>query len=575
MVILTLKKWLIPDNQQSLSTNTYFWLTLSLFFAILYGCLSLRQSFSAPLVIQDDARQHVFWMQRFLDPTLFPNDLIADYFQSVAPIGYKKVYQLAALIGINPFIFNKILPLILGVILTVLGFYFTLEILPIPFASFTSMVLLNQSLWMTDDLSSGTPRAFVYPLLLGFLYMLAKKSLFGCIFFLVLQGLFYPQTVFISMGTLTLHCLVFNIQSFKISLDRTNLKLFTLCFVATFFVLLPYALKTSSYAPVITGKVAQFLPEFQPGGRARFFVDDFWTYWISGDRSGLLYKTVLSPATLIAAFLMPLFALFPNIFTLVKSFRRQWVIIIQLILASLGMFYFAHLVLYRLHLPGRYTQYSFTIILAILAGISLVTLVDLCIRLAVGKALWQKIVSLLVVFVIISGLTGYPVFMESFLSGNYVKSNLGELYNFISQKPKDIVIASTSLEAGNIASFTGRSVLVSVEHAIPYHQGYYQEIRQRYQDIISAQYSPNKADLQKVIEKYNITFWLLDDKTFSEKYIAKNGFLNQFQPETKQAIENLQLGKIPALLKLQESCNVFSQKKYLLIDSECLIKSGS
>ena len=573
MVIITLKKWLIPENQQFLSRNTYFWLTLSLLFTILYGCLSLREAFSSPFVIQDDARQHVFWMQRFLDPALFPNDLIADYFQSVAPVGYKKVYQLAALLGINPLVFNKILPLILGIITTVFGFYFCLEILPIPFASFASMVLLNQSLWMTDDLSSGTPRAFVYPLLLGFLYMLARKSLFGCIFFLVLQGLFYPQTVFISMGTLTLHCIVLNLRSFKISLDRTKLKLFALCFIATFFVLLPYALKTSSYAPVITAEVAKKLPEFQPGGRARFFVDDFWTYWISGDRSGLSYKTILSPATLIAAFLIPFFALFSNIFTLVKSFRPQWVIIIQLILASLGMFCFAHLVLYRLHLPGRYTQYSFTIVLAILTGISLITLVDLFLRLAIGKALWQKIVSLLVVFVIITGLTGYPVFMESFLSGNYIKSNLDELYNFISQQPKDIVIASTSLEAGNITSFTGRSVLVSVEHTIPYHQGYYQKIRQRYQDIISAQYSPNKSDLQRVIDKYNISFWLLDDKTFSEKYIAKSGFLNQFQPETKQALENLRLGKTPALLKLKENCTFFSQQDYLLVNSECLMNS--
>ena len=571
MAILTLKKWLIPNKEESLSRNTYFWLALSLFFAILYGFLSLREAFSSPFVVQDDARQHVFWMQRFLDSTLFPNDLIADYFQSVAPVGYKKVYQLAALIGINPLVFNKILPLILGIITTVLGFHFTLEILPIPFASFTSMVLLNQSLWMTDGLSSGTPRAFVYPLLLGFLYMLARKSLFGCIFFLVLQGLFYPQTVFISMGTLTLNCLVFQPKSFKVSSDPTKLKLFALCFIATFFVLLPYALKTSSYAPVITAKAAKILPEFQPGGRARFFVDDFWTYWISGDRSGLSYKTVLSPLTLMAAFLMPFFALFPNTFTLVNSFRRQWLIIIQLILASLGMFCFAHLALFRLHLPGRYTKYSFTIILAILAGISLVTLVDLCLRLAVGKAVWQKVFSLLVVFVIIFELIGYPLFMESFLDGNYITSDLGELYSFISQQPKDIVIASTSLEAGNIASFTGRSVLVSVEHAIPYHQGYYQKIRQRYQDIISAQYSPNKSDLQKVIDKYNISFWLLDDKTFSEKYIAKSGFLNQFQPEIKQALENLRLGKTPALLKLKENCTSFSQQDYLLIDSKCLM----
>ena len=271
MAIVTLKKWLIPENKQSLSRNTYFWLTLSLFFAILYGCLSLREAFSAPFVIQDDARQHVFWMQRFLDPTLFPNDLIADYFQSVAPVGYKKVYQLATVIGINPLIFSKILPLILGIITTVFGFYFCLQIFPIPFAGFASMVLLNQSLWMTDDLSSGTPRAFIYPLLLGFLCMLARKSLFGCIFFLVLQGLFYPQAIFLSIGTLVLQLLIFTRKGFSISLNYGSGKFFLICLITAIFVLLPYALKTSEYGPVITAKAAKLLPEFQAGGRSSFF----------------------------------------------------------------------------------------------------------------------------------------------------------------------------------------------------------------------------------------------------------------------------------------------------------------
>ena len=573
MVIVTLKKWLIPENKQSLSTNTYFWLALSLFFAILYGCLSLRQSFSTPLVIQDDARQHVFWMQRFLDPALFPNDLIADYFQSVAPVGYKKVYQLANVIGINPLIFSKILPLILGIITTVFGFYFCLQIFPIPFASFASMVILNQSLWMTDDLASGTPRAFIYPLLLGFLYMLARKYLFGCIFFLVLQGLFYPQAIFLSIGTLALQLLIVTRKGFRISLNYGSGNFFIICFITAIFVLLPYALKTSEYGPVITATAARLLPEFQAGGRSSFFVDDFWKYWISGDRSGIFYKTILTPFTLVTALFLPFICLFPNQFALVKAWRSQGIVLLHLTVASVAMFFLAHLALYRLHLPSRYTEHSFRIILAILAGISLVILVDYFLKWAIGKAFWQKIVSLLAVIVIISSLIGYPLFMESFLDGNYITSDLGELYNFISQQPKDIIIASTSPEAANIPTFAGRSVLVSMEHAIPYHTGYYQEIRQRYKDIIQAQYSPKISDIKRVTQKYNISFWLLDDKTFNEKYLAKNRFLNQFQPETKQAFETFQIGKKSALLKLKENCTSFSQQNYLLVDSECLMNS--
>ncbi len=55
-----------------------FWLSLSLTFSGIYSYLALREGFSNPYIVQDDARQHVFWMERFLDSELFPNDLIAD-----------------------------------------------------------------------------------------------------------------------------------------------------------------------------------------------------------------------------------------------------------------------------------------------------------------------------------------------------------------------------------------------------------------------------------------------------------------------------------------------------------------
>ena len=63
-------------------------LSISLGFAVFCCYLALREGFSSQWVVQDDARQHVFWMLRYLDPQLFPDDLIADYFQSVAPVGY-------------------------------------------------------------------------------------------------------------------------------------------------------------------------------------------------------------------------------------------------------------------------------------------------------------------------------------------------------------------------------------------------------------------------------------------------------------------------------------------------------
>ena len=62
-------------------------LALALGLSVLYAIPDLRLAFSGPYVAQNDARQHVFWMERFRHPDAFPHDLIADYYQAVAPPG--------------------------------------------------------------------------------------------------------------------------------------------------------------------------------------------------------------------------------------------------------------------------------------------------------------------------------------------------------------------------------------------------------------------------------------------------------------------------------------------------------
>jgi len=63
----------------------FFWFALAVKFSIGFGLIALQQFFQAEYVVQDDARQHVFWMHRFIEPQLFPEDLIADYFQTICP----------------------------------------------------------------------------------------------------------------------------------------------------------------------------------------------------------------------------------------------------------------------------------------------------------------------------------------------------------------------------------------------------------------------------------------------------------------------------------------------------------
>ena len=128
--------------------------------------------------MQDDARQHVIWLQRFIDPELFPNDIIADYFIKLAPLGYKTIYWLGAKLGIAPAIFAKILPAILGLITTLYIYHFSYNIIPSESCAFFSSLFINQLMWLNDDLISATPRAFLYPIFAAFLYYLSQKEIF-------------------------------------------------------------------------------------------------------------------------------------------------------------------------------------------------------------------------------------------------------------------------------------------------------------------------------------------------------------------------------------------------------------
>ena len=131
---LTLRwqRLILPEPSRASRKEWWFWLALSLAFSFTFGWLAFQQGTAGPYVVQDDARQHVFWMQRYLDPSLFPNDPIADYFQGVAPIGYKSLYWAIAQLGINPLEAVKIIPIGLGLITTALMFHWVTFLLPIP-----------------------------------------------------------------------------------------------------------------------------------------------------------------------------------------------------------------------------------------------------------------------------------------------------------------------------------------------------------------------------------------------------------------------------------------------------------
>jgi hypothetical protein len=564
-----------PGDRRAVSPSIIFWFGLSLAFAAFYGILGLQKAFRAEYVVQDDAREYVFWMQRFIDPELFSHDLIASYFQSITPPGYAAIFHLGASLGLSPLLFSKVLPLGLGLVTAAYCFAVCLQIFPVPTAGFVSSLLLSQSLWFKSDLASATPKAFIYPLLLAFSYYLLRKSWIALCVAIALAGLIYPPLVFIFLGILCLR--LWNWKQFSPLFERSQGHVW-LCLIGlllSLLTILPYALASAEFAPLVSAAEAKAMPEFWAGGRHPYFNSNLWAFWLIGQHSGILPP--LMPPLIWIGLLLPVILKHPTRFPLAQQVKSTITLLPQIGLVSVGLFLAAHVLWLKLFFPTRYTIHTFRVALAIAAGIGLTIGLDavLCTYQGMVAAQFQKRRFGLLVLTAIMGivLMIYPNLSPQFPATNNRISGEAALYQFLQQQPKTIQIATLSTIANDIPTFAHRSVLVSEEYALPFHLGYYRQIRQRYADLIQAQYSPNVTTAQQIIQKYKVDFWLVEHNAFTPGYLPRASWLRSFQPAFTDAIAHLESGSTPALAKLTNQCSVLETGSLSVLKAACISQS--
>jgi hypothetical protein len=545
---------------------------LSFILPLYYGIISLLNAFSHPYLIQDDARQHVFWMHRFIDPTLFPNDIIADYFQTINPVGYKAFYHAFALMGVEPLLLAKLLPIALGLITSVYGFSVAMQIFPVPFSALVTTLILNQGLWMRDEIITGTSRAFLYPLFLAFVYYLLKRSFIPCMISLALQAVFYPPLALVQAGTLLMRLLQWEGGKLRLSRQRIDYQYGLVGAGGAIALVLWFFPHLSTFNPMVNAAQMRAMPEFGAGGRLGYFNQDFWQTWISGD-SAILPRFV--PLTILFCVLFPILQRRVSLAQLVS---RNITLFRDLLFASLCLFLLAHILLPRLYFPSRFTGHSFWFVMVILSGISITLMLE-------GFRHWLKVQDLqnlktkgAIAFVTLLCLASLliPMLPPIFLKGqSQAIGSAAKVYEFFAQQPKDILIASLAEEIDNIPAFSKRSVLVSKEYALPFHLGYYRQIRERAIDLINAQYSPDLKVIQDFIRKYRIDFLLIDRNAFQPQAILNNpglkNWLMQFQPATNEAIARLQRREKLAIVPLIKPCTVLKIRNLSILKAQCLL----
>lgn len=547
------------------------WLTAML---VIVGGLSLpaaRQAFAGGNIVQDDARVHIAWMARLISPTRFPNDIISDYYQAAAPVGLTCIYKSAAALGVQPLLFSKLLPFAL--IFAAAGFIWaaTRKMFGSPAIATVAAVFYTQELWMRDDVPTGAARAFAPVLTAAFVFWMVRRRALGMSVVMIAQALVYPPLA----PALILAAIGYGIRrgerGWRWGDTHAEIALLGGGIAAAAVALIVFAGRLHTFEPLVTVAQARVMPEFGELGRAEFFVPSAFEFWVWGERSGLL-PNEWRLAPIVPPFIVLSLA-FPPIAMWIPALRRQlpemWPLVC-LMTASAIMYVAAHVSLFHLYLPSRHIQHSLRLVVAIIAAATLVRLVERWLEAMKGRPIRRKL-GWTAVGIAVAGLTGYPFALNArapnfFPNARYVVGN-PTLQGFVGRLPENARIAALDEEADHIPALAQRTILVGRESAIPYHSGYYNEMRRRAKATVAAFYTTDVNELKRYVETFGVTHIVLSRAQFEPDAVALNDWVRQFQPEAARALKTLESGEQPALARVAPRCIILETEHYLVLDT--------
>lgn len=483
----------------------------SLLFSLIVACVVEKRIFSDPFALNDDVRNQVYWMARLLEPTLFQNDYIAAYFTQpllVSPV----LSGLYAWMShwLHPLVFSQFLPLALVLLATFFLFQYAARYLNAQYAAWVCFAF-NSSIWIFKNLAGGLSRAFFYPLFFLFLWMLEARQWKWVVSTIWLCALVYPPTFFLTLGLLGL-------EIWFSRRDKAECLLRAQCFLAALAGGLSvvawrtfcFPKSPQAFGPLTTAGVAESVRDFYAGGRVVLFPFSFHP-----THGGLLLEPVLDVLERLPhLYILIPTALFLMGLALYQRFgRKHWGDLLipkrlwHTLIASCILYCIAWLVLFYLYVPERYLQYTLPLIPTFLLG-------------GILYQLQQHYKGRAVTALLITTCLLVTCF---FWRSDLLRPSAPEraLYTYLKTLPKQALIAASPAVASNIPLYSFRSVLISNEAYIPFHQGYFKQMKQRLYDWLRAYYTVEPAPLLSLLRTYPIQYLVIQHADFTPSHLNK------------------------------------------------------
>ena len=551
-----------------------------------------------PNVFQSDALIHQYWMRRFVDPALFHDGLTAALLESERyPEGYRGLFWVAARFA-DPVAFGEWL----GVALMAISGWLVFRIVREHTAWRPAAWIAGGTFLALSDIhrfAGGFPRGFVHPLVLLVVLLALRGKMLAPALVAGGGALLYPPAALLSVGLLLVCALRWRSGRPRIDRRRAGFALLGLASMVA-VVLVPQVLSGSS-SDVLTGAQARALPEFGRDGPLRFFVPSTLEY-LKQNRSGFDLRGSGSIAALAA---LALLVVRPANLRLV---RRE---VLALPVSALGAFALAHLVLFRLYLPHRYT-YALLPFFAIVIGVALrptweavwtrrrswpravallcgpiaIYLVALYLfplgptrsldRFASWATLGLVAVALAVAVAVTLVLVRMPQArrpaLGAVLTGVILLGTLLSLpgrrpggkacppkpvYAYLTSLPKDAVLASDPNDTECVPIAARRPVVISMKHAPTYEAGYFREARARLLATLDAYYGRTPQGLVDLRRRYGATHVWVRRAAVAEE-MAPDGMRWRWRGGRRQPYARYVRGLLsrgpPAVLRLPPAC---------------------
>lgn len=561
-----------------------------------------------PLVFNQDAQVHEFWMRRFQDPGLF-NDplteaLVASGYQ---PLGFRSAYWLVSH-AVDPVTFGELLPLLLQPLSVWLIFRIVRMHTPwVPAAWLAAALFLVP--WDILRFSGGHARAFAQPILLLTVFLLLRRRTFAAAAVPPIGVLFYPPAGLTALGIVVLASLARG-RGRLVNPRRLAWAAGSLAAVGV-AVLVPQLLADASQE-LVSAAEARGYPEFGPQGRMHYFAPTTLAY-LKHNYSGFFLR---DSGSILAVAALLLLAVGPRNARLLRW--EVWCMPV----ASLALFAAAHALLFRLYLPHRYTyallpffciaiavavrptlaalaarsrialvaapvlslgvvvlalvafplgpQLSLPALRSWLAGAAPYLALAFVVGLAVAAAVWLRAASPGVRCTMgsLGAVAAGSVLLAAVAFAGGGKSNgsacrEGGLYGHLGTLPKDAIIAGDPVDLNCIPLAARRPVVISQKLYQPWNREYFALIRPRMFNMVRAYYGPSVDGFAQLRRQYGADYVVVRTRVRKRPWRG-------MAPFTAQLGRLLRTVPVPAALRLPAGCRTWSGRRFQVYDLACV-----